>query len=166
MCECCNKKKCPALVNTMPLIFGSSNADVAQAEIEFDASPVQAYTHCQKWATASQRSRMWNCRRRRLPSSWSNTKRRARVPYLQRRSLTKAHPRKVVLVAEGAKASSTGVVALHEGAEEVSRIVATSEEVRTSASPKHTFLLLMYDQICSHVLNVDTRPCAAWHLDI
>lgn len=88
---------------------------------------------------------MWSCRRRRLPSSWTNTKRRVKVPCPQRRNLTKAHPRRVVLAAEGAKASSTGeVVRVHEGAEELSRTVATLEEVRTSHSTWHNMLFFFF----------------------
>lgn len=97
---------------------------------------------------------MWSCRRRKLPSSWSNTKRRARVRCLQRRRPTKAPPRKVVLAAEGAKASSTGVVAqVHEEAEDLFRTVETSEGVRISPL---TFKQIFFlgPMIVIHVLNM------------
>lgn len=96
-------------------------------------SSLQGSTHCQRLETASQRSPMWNCRRRRPSSSWSSTRKRVRMLCHQRRRPTRVPwpPEREADEAKGLRTSSVEVVVqAHVEAEVDSSPVETSEDVR------------------------------------
>lgn len=119
------------------LLGRSFSVDVSVFEsCFFPFLPLQASTLCLRRERASVRSSMLRCRRRRLPSCWNSTKRRARPHCLLRRNPTREalHQKEAVAcVVVAAEARTSLAVVVDQDREvavaEASRTEATSEEV-------------------------------------
>lgn len=103
----------------------------------FSSLPLQASTPCLRRGRASVRSSMLSCRKRRLPSCWNSTRRRARLLCRLRRNPTREaqHQKEAAVCVVVAGEARTSLFAAEDPDREVvaveaSRTEATSEEVR------------------------------------
>lgn len=103
----------------------------------FSPLPLQASTPCLRRGRASVRSSTLSCRKRRLPSCWNSTRRRARLLCRLRRNPTREaqHQKEAVVCVVVDGEARTSLFAAEDPDREVvaveaSRTEATSEEVR------------------------------------
>lgn len=119
------------------------------------------------------RSSMLRCRRRKLPSSWNSTKRKARRLCLLRRSPTRAAPRRreavaCVVVAEGARTSLAVADLDREAvAVEASRTEETLEEVRlmwgkSIEAVRHKIVIHISARMLELYSNYSPSVCSSW----
>lgn len=99
---------------------------------------------------------MLRCRRRRPPSCWNNTKRKARLPCLLRKNPTREaqHQREVVACVEVAEAARTSLAA----AVDLDREVVAVEASRTEATLEEVGWIFRH-LICSQCMFSLRRLC-------